>query len=180
MADASSRLTRRLTADDAVAFRLLRLEAVTDSPTSFLKNTEETAATPLETIAADFSGPRNSAVLGTFVGDTLAAVIGLRQEAFAKRQHLATIWGVYTRPAYRRQQLSRTLLQHALRLARETGEITAVLLYVNPANSAAKSLYQSCGFTTIGHQPMSLRVDGDYVAEELMMLTLPEQSGSVT
>lgn len=179
VADVALMNTRRLTASDAAAFHELRMEAVVDTPTSFLKNLEEIAATPLLEIAATFNGPHASAVFGTFADDALVAVIGLRQEAFAKRQHLASIWGVYTQPAFRRGGLSRELLRHALNRARDNSGIVAVLLHVNPANLAAKSLYLSCGFMAIGNQPMSLRVDGAFVAEELMMLTLPDKPGSI-
>ena len=168
-------ITRRLTASDVEAFRALRLEAVSDSPSSFLKNRAETAATPLEAFVADFEGPGDSAVFGTFLDDQLIAVIGVRQEPFAKRRHLATIWGVYTVPMYRRRGLSRVLLQQVIQRADDSAEIHALLLYVNPANVGAASLYRSCGFITIGHQPMSLCIDGIFVAEELMMLTLPQK-----
>ena len=168
-----SLITRRLTASDVEVFRTFRMEAVSDSPSSFLKNREETAATPLTDFAAGFDGPSDSAVFGTFVDDQLIAVIGLRQEAFAKRRHLATIWGVYTTPMHRRRGLSRALLQQVLQRAIDSADILALLLHVNPENLSAKSLYRSFGFNTIGHQPMSLCIDGIFVAEQLMMLSLP-------
>lgn len=167
---------RPLTAEDAAAFRELRLEAVVDSPTSFLPTAEELASKSLAEVAADLKGARGSTVFGMFEQEALVAVIGLRQEELLKRRHIASIWGVYTRPGWRRRGLSRALLAHVLDSARAADHVRAVLLFVNPENLPAKTMYLSFGFCSIGLQPMSLCIGDTYVAEEWMMLTLPEKS----
>lgn len=162
---------RPLTALDAAAFRELRLQATSDSPTAVGPTHDEEARRTIEDTEARIRRTDTQVILGAFVDETLAGIAALRREPFAQLRHKATIWGVFVTPGQRRTGLARQLLTHAIDLARLEGALQ-VHLCVNAENVRARNLYASLGFTTYGVEPRAMRVGGRYYDEEHMVLRL--------
>jgi GNAT superfamily N-acetyltransferase len=162
----STHLIRRLTADDAAAFREIVTEAVGLHPTAFATTPEEERARPETEIVGRLAA---EIALGGFGGDSLDAVLRLQRLAPSKRRHVAMLWGMYVRPAQRGTGLAQALLGTAIDWAR--GEVDQLELYVADGNERAARLYQRFGLTHYGRMPRSLRVDGrDYDADMMVLI----------
>ena len=160
---------RRLTADDAAAFREIRLEGLHLTPQAFTAALSEEEIRPLE----DFRDVvETSHVLGAFdADDGLQAVMGLRITDSPRTGHVGLIWGVYLREAVRGTGLSRRMLETLVEAAR--GRVEALDLGVGVYNTPARKLYGSVGFVEMAHLPRVVRVNDVYYDEILMRLTVP-------
>lgn len=88
-----------------------------------------------------------------------------------KQRHKGIINGVYVAPTHRGQGISARLLRELIAIARTAG-LSCLKLTVVVGNDPARRVYESCGFTTYGIEPRSLRVDGQDVDEALMGMDL--------
>lgn len=167
---------RKLTRDDAPAFRELRLTGLRASPEAFSESYEEFAANSVEEIAARIPDDARSPygfILGGFTDEgELAGCVALMRERFRKRSHKAILWGMYVRPAARRRGLARRLVTELITQARTLPNIDQIILNVATENTAACRLYESCGFRSFGTEPRALRVDGRFYDQEHMILDL--------
>ena len=165
---------RQLTADDAAAYQTIRLLALQESPTAFSASyADEVSRSPSDiatrvTPASDGS----HCVFGAFVCDRLAGILAFVRPQRAKLLHCAELFGMYVVPEFRRRGLAGALVDAALAHARSLSGLRQVKLAVNATNVAARSLYQSRGFTCVGLEPDALCVDGRYFDQELYVLRL--------
>jgi RimJ/RimL family protein N-acetyltransferase len=168
---------RRLRAEDAAAFRTIRLEALRDSPTAFGSSHHEEAARPLEWFAAELApeGPR--AMFGAFLEERLVGIVGLAPEPAAKERHRAVIRSMFVTPAARGRGVAASLLRHVLAEADRLPGVWQVILTVTAGNHAAERLYRAHGFTLYGRLPAALHVDG-YYYDDVMMLRQSARPGS--
>jgi ribosomal protein S18 acetylase RimI-like enzyme len=166
---------RRVLASDYEAFISLRHEMLAAHPTAFLESLDESRARARESVEESLGRTPDdhpeSQVLGAFEGRELVAALGFYRFRSAKQRHLAEIWGVYTRPAFRRRGLNRALMLMALDALRGQGVRQAMLSTV-AGNTSARALYRSLGFVSYGVTPNFLLVDGVFHDEELMALDL--------
>jgi GNAT superfamily N-acetyltransferase len=91
-------------AEDAAAYRELRLEALRTHPEAFGADYEESQARPIERWqqqVRDDAGSDMSIIYVAEAGGALVGMIGIYRDSGAKMWHRATIWGVYLRPAWR-------------------------------------------------------------------------------
>ena len=159
---------RALTPDDATLYRALRLEALRAHPEAFGASFEEEAAQNDSFFAARLTA---STVFGGFDSSGLAGTAGFRPETSAKQAHKALFWGMYVRPAARGSGLSRRLVEAVLAHAR--GRVELIQLKVVATNTPARHLYESLGFEVYGIEARSLKVDGRYHDEVLMVKSPP-------
>jgi ribosomal protein S18 acetylase RimI-like enzyme len=159
---------RVLTAEDAKAFRNLRLEALRDSPTSFASSYEdEVRLTPGEFVRR-LAPTDESWVLGAFDSEqVIVGCIGWYRYRGRKISHKSHIWGMYVTPRERGKGTGRALVTEALARARG---MTQIDLFVAGGNTAAASLYKSFGFKRVAVYPRALCVAGAYIDEELFIL----------
>lgn len=165
-------LIRKLTIHDAAALKAIRLEAVQDSPSSFMPNAEEVRARSIESFAQLLSDPQD-AVYGVFIENDLIAIAGLRRNSAAKLKHKANIFGVYTQAAQRKKGIARRLLLTLLDDAYSDPSVVQITLSVNTENYNAKSLYESMGFEQYGLEKNAMRVDGVFIHEAHLVLYVP-------
>ena len=87
-----------------------------------------------------------------------------------KSRHKGMLYSVYVDPTARGTGLAAGLVEAVLDHAR--GRVEQVDLHVNGNNQTARRLYQRFGFQAYGTEPRSLKVDGQYHDEVLMVLRL--------
>ncbi len=160
-----------LSESDAEAFRKLRRERLTEEPRAFAESVEEHDAISLETIRArlrDSSG--ENFVVGAFEGGELVGMAGFSRSPRKKSRHKGVIWGVYVRASARGRGVGRALLTALIERAR--GEVEQIQLSVSVGQIAARKLYESLGFDVFGRERHALKVAGEYVDEDHMVLWL--------
>lgn len=169
---------RLLTEHDAPAWWHLRLLALRTDPHSFAESEDEHQATSIEQARARFgvSDSQKSFVLGLFEDHELAGTAGFYRMEHAKFQHKGRIWGVYVRRESRRQGGARALLTELIERAWAIPEVQQITLAVAATQLPAKFLYQQLGFMLYGVEPRSLKVSGEYIDDELMVMLRPRPS----
>ncbi len=169
-----SSIIREFTAEDAVAFRDIRLEALRLHPEAFGADHAEEAPRDAAAFAAWLPTVSPDAVFGAWLPGEAAAqgMAGLNAERRRKLAHKGHVWGVYVRRAARGRGLGRLLLNRAIGTARAAG-LETLLLTVSAEAPAAHALYLSLGFSDYGRQPRGLKLGpGHYVDDVLMALDL--------
>lgn len=168
---------RVLTVSDTDAFLNLRLEGLEREPKAFLESAEEHRARPREVTAGRLAtAGDDSFVLGAFQQGRLVGIVGFLRDERPKCRHTARIWGMYVTESARGQGVGRGLLETLLQRVRNAPGLEQITLSVGAGQSAAKRLYASFGFETFGREPNAMRVAGESVDEELMLLRLPSSS----
>ena len=167
-------IIQRLTDHDVEAFRELRLRALKENPEAFGASYEEVAAQHLSIMAQRLQ-PSDAAaynfILGVFDG-ALVGMVGFRREQSAKSRHKGVIWGMYVAGEARGRGVGRPLIGQAVAKARTQPGLEQITLAVVTTNEAARQLYLSLGFVVYGVEPRALKVDGRYLDEDLMVLSL--------
>lgn len=162
---------RRLRRADADAYDSIRAEMLRRHPEAFGDSLAEHRARGLASVRRRLEGGEETQVFGAFDGARLVAVAGFFRESSRKARHVATIWGVYTRPAARGRGLSAALIRRALDVLRPLG-VDLVTLDVGSRNRPAICVYEALGFRKTGTLPRALRVGGRDHDEDRMVLDL--------
>jgi ribosomal protein S18 acetylase RimI-like enzyme len=165
-------LIRKLTPEDAAAYRALRLQALRECPTAFASSEEEELGIPLLVVGANLAADEGACVLGAFDDAALVGVVGLQREQPRKLAHKAFVWGVYVAPQSRRQGLGRELMMEALAQAAAMPGVRQVNLSVNAANAPAMALYRAMGFEPFGTERGFMMLDGELLDETHMACVL--------
>jgi ribosomal protein S18 acetylase RimI-like enzyme len=164
---------RFLTSADAREWSRLRLQALQGDPEAFSSSVEEHQTLTPEDIARRLgSETGDSFVAGAFDGALLVGVAGFFRERGPKLRHKGTIWGVFVDPAWRAQGIGRSLLRAVLDRGTRIQGIEQVLLSVSTTRPVAAKLYRSFGFMRFGVEPRALKIDGRFIDEEYMVLTV--------
>jgi RimJ/RimL family protein N-acetyltransferase len=154
-----------MVADDAEAYREIRLEALASAPAAFGGSYASTAA---RTMADWIEMIEKSTLFAAIAADgTWAGTAGFFRHEGEKTQHRGTLFGMYVRPTFRGTGCSSALIETVLDHARS--QVIQVHLSVAADNDAAIKAYQRAGFTTYGTDPRGLHVDGRYIDEHLMV-----------
>jgi ribosomal protein S18 acetylase RimI-like enzyme len=162
---------RRLSAADAVRYREIRLEALELAPEAFGSIFAAENAEPVAFFADQLA---KSAVFGAFDGDILLGVVGFFSREGTKRKHRGVLWGLYVRPAARQAGLGRRLVEAVICHAR--AEVEQLELNVVSGNWAARRLYEDLGFVEYGVEKNSLKADGRYWDQVLMVKQLSPET----
>ena len=166
---AQSFVVRRLTAEDADAYRALRLEGLARDPESFGASYTDDAR---RTLAEWRERLTRSAIFGVFRDESLVGTAGLFRESAEKTRHKAVLVGVYVRDEARGDGLGRALVEAVIAEAR--GKAEQLLATVGADNEGARRLYEALGFKTWGLQPRSLKIGERYVDEAELVLFLDD------
>jgi RimJ/RimL family protein N-acetyltransferase len=166
--------SRRLTAADAEAFRLVRLHGLKESPEAFSADYELSATLPVEHFAARLKNEVDAFVIGVFIGAQLVGIGGFYREDGPKLRHKGTIWGVYVMPGHRSGGVGRKLIGEIIANARGLPDIRQINITVTAANERARQLYRSMGFEPWGLERRALWIDGRFYDDEHMAMFLSE------
>jgi ribosomal protein S18 acetylase RimI-like enzyme len=163
-------IIRRLSADDALTFRDIRLEGLQNHPEAFGADLEDECSRPVEWFADRLM---NNAVFGGFnEAGELCGVVAVACGQGAKTRHNASIWGMYVKGVSRGTGISRHLLDVAIANAFE--HCQSVRLAVVESNRAARSLYSKAGFREWATDIASLKVGNVFHNEIMMRLDKPQ------
>ena len=166
-------LIRVLTPEDAISFAKLRRERLEESPRAFAESLAEHDVLPLSKIAERLAGSSDNFVVGAFNPKAeLVGMAGFARNPRLKSRHKGIVWGVYVRPRWRGSGVGQALLQELVKQARKASGLEQIHLTVSTSQTAARRLYQSLGFEVFGHETHALKVDGEYVDEDHMVLWL--------
>ncbi|MCA3598067.1 MAG: GNAT family N-acetyltransferase [Methylobacterium sp.] len=158
---------RRLNADDAPAFRQLRLKGLAEHP-DFYTSTVEDWDKPLEAFAERIA---IAPIIGAFApeGTLLGfALLATHHGQGAKLRHKCEIWSVYVLPERRGEGIARQILEAVIELARSLG-YDWLKLGVAEHNLRARQLYESLGFVSFSREEDHLRLPDGRSITELMM-----------
>jgi RimJ/RimL family protein N-acetyltransferase len=161
--------------EDAESVRLLRLEALQDSPEAFGGDYEESKQRSVASWAEKIRlGLENEQEVLSIAkaGGRLVGMSGLFRGHSKKSIHSGIIYTVYVQPEWRGIHIAEAMVRACLEWGRERG-VTVARLAVVTSNLAAIRCYLRCGFSVYGVEPMSLCLDGAYLDELLMHLKLP-------
>lgn len=161
---------------DVAEFVRLRRASFRDAPLSFAQDPDATidaAAIRAEwerTLGAD------QFILGYFVGERLAGMVGFSRCEPAKRRHRGYVWGFFVDAAYQGRGIGRQLMEALIARARELEGLEKIYLTVSHLATAALALYLKLGFTEFGREPDAARTGKAKMDEIYLLLPLfPEQ-----
>lgn len=155
---------RKLNTDDVSQYKAIRLEALDDSPQAFGSTSE------LESVQDDaffISRIENAYIVGAFIEEHLVATGGVFYHKDTKREHKASIWGVYVTPPHRNKGIAKRVISKVLEYLPET--IEQVMLCVESTNSFAIRTYKNLGFEEYGYEKHALKVREHYYDEVMMV-----------
>ena len=180
-AAATEPCVRRLTPDDASAYRALMLQAYALHPDAFTSSPQERAGLPLgwwqQRLAAQPAAAE--VVFGAFGDGTLVGAVGLAFEAREKARHKAKVTGMVVLEGWRRRGLAAQLLQALMAHARAQPGLQILQLTVTQGNRAAEQLYAGFGFAAFGVEPDAVAVGAGYVAKVHMWRRLNEPPDAI-
>ena len=105
-------------------------------------------------------------------GGTVAGYIALGSPTpLESSRHVVYVRGLAVAPAHRGRGIGRALIEAAVDAARERGARRITLRVLAP-NAPARALYEACGFAVEGVLRREFLLDGRYVDDVLMALTL--------
>jgi RimJ/RimL family protein N-acetyltransferase len=167
---------RSLDPSDARALRILRLEALRDAPEAFGASYEEEASVSVETFQTRLSSSGPNAVFGAFAGRNLVGMAGFAVYERMKASHKGVMWGVFVKPEWRGQGISKALVQRVIdHAARHVIMLEAA---VGLTNESARRTYHGLGFKPYGIERKALRIGDRFIDEELLCMDLPHWDGS--
>jgi RimJ/RimL family protein N-acetyltransferase len=169
---------RQLGPADAPAYRDLMLAAYAEPGDAFTSSVAERRALPLDwwqqRLRDDSSGAQW--VLGVFAPSAgLVGTAGLSRETREKLRHKASLFGMVVAPAWRGRGLGRRLVMAVLDQARRQAGLRVVQLTVSDGNAQASRLYEHCGFSCFGVEPLAVQAAaaaGGYVAKRHLWIDL--------
>ncbi len=149
---------RESTADDAAAYREMRLEALLAHPEAFGSDYAESATRPpshwLERVSIPHGRERNNLWFAVGPDGALAGMLGVYTESMAKLRHVGTVVSVYTRPAWRRRGVFRALYDAVKERSEAQGDVCGFRLYVERDNARAQATYRSLGMEETDYRIM--------------------------
>ncbi|MEM7134554.1 MAG: GNAT family N-acetyltransferase [Chloroflexota bacterium] len=169
------RTIRKITEEDAAAYRTIRLRALREHPESYGATLGSMESQSIEDVAKRIrtKPAQGFCLFGAFVDEHLVGLAGFgRQSDNPKQRHRAGIFQMYVAPEYRGQKLGLQLLEATLEHARQLEGLEEVTLAVTVGNEAARNLYLNAGFRLSHIEPRYLKIDGTYYDIEWMFQKL--------
>lgn len=167
-------MIRKLTRQDAAAYKKLRLLALTTDPDSYFASFSEEAQRDESSFASEISAHAEPfGYYGWFdEQNVLCSYVQIAPAYFAKTKHTADLYNLYVHPEKRQQGVATELLSHVLSALSVGKQVEMVFLSVMHSNIPAQKLYEILGFQKIGEKKRSIKTVSAYLDEILMQLEL--------
>ena len=120
---------------------------------------------------ADAPIPLDGVLVAEEGGEVVGYVALGHPTRLESNRHVADIRGLAVAPAHQGRGLGRALVEAAVEEARARGARKLTLRVLGP-NTAARALYESCGFVVEGVRRDEFLLDGRYVDDVLMARAL--------
>jgi len=147
-----------------------------EDPDAFGTSYAEEAARPLDVsidrLRSQQLDPNRFTLGAVDRSGALLGVVSFSRYSREKERHKATISGFYVISEARRAGLGRRLLSETLARARQLPGLIQVDLVVVTRMVAARHLYAAIGFIPFGLERRALKIDGDFLDEEYLVLFL--------
>lgn len=164
----TDRTVRPLTAADAVAFRVVRIEALTQAPGAYGSTLDDWARLPLSAYVARIE---DGTVFGLFTPRGLEGLLAYDREKGGHARHRASLHAAYVREGLRGTGAVDALIAAVLDRARADA-LTQIELTVSEDNAPARAVCRRHGFVETGVLPRALCIDGAFLDEVAMVLRL--------
>jgi len=156
---------QRLTANQAGAYRQIRLESLREHPEMFDGDYEIERLQRLPYFRRELAITEVYGAIAT----PLAGIIGFTIRPEPKHAHKGLIWGMYVRPQYRGTGLGDRLLKYVI--AEAIGRVEIIQLAVVHHNPAI-NLYHKNGFLEYGREERAVKIGNDYFDDIWMALPI--------
>ena len=116
----------------------------------------------------------DSFTLGAYSDNVLAGVVSFARdgEDREKLRHKGIISTMYVTKEFRGYGIAKRLLEELIKKVRSIPDIEQINLIVISDNTTAKQLYEKFGFQKYGTELNSIKWEGKYLSEDLMVLRL--------
>ena len=155
--------------------RTLRLQALLDNPAAFASSHADELAFYDSVWIGRVESAHARAGNMTFYAEIAGDLVGMAGAFWSDRQnmrHVASVYGVYVRPARRGMGIGGMLMRRLLSELSALPQIEKVSLSVNSEERAAVALYEKLGFVCVGVAKRELKVAGRYCDLRYMELFL--------
>jgi ribosomal protein S18 acetylase RimI-like enzyme len=162
---------RLLNPTESKKYREIRLECIKIAQENFGATYEESVSNPeLFFETAIKNEDANNKIFGAFDGENLVAICGYKRETGVKTRHKVFLVQVYTKPEYRRKNISYELLNYTIKKIFEDNTIDLITLGVVSNNAAAIKVYEKLGFKEYGYHKNYFKQNERSWNQKLMML----------
>ena len=163
---------RTLEESDTAAYRVLRLQALSEWPPAFGSLAQDEAQRTELDMRQQLRPTTNQRFHGAVVASKLVGIARLSRYTASNEGHRAALGGLYVDPDHRRQGLGRLLVDACIAVARDEFRVRRLNLTVVSDQTAAISLYTSLGFEECGIDREAFSARGEYFDELLMTMPL--------
>jgi ribosomal protein S18 acetylase RimI-like enzyme len=121
----------------------------------------------------------DSFTLGAYAGNVLAGIVSFTRdgEDREKLRHKGIISTMYVSKEFRGHGIAKRLLEELIKRVKAVPGIEQINLIVISGNTTAKQLYEKFGFVKYGTELNSIKWEGKYFSEDLMVLKLQIKTG---
>lgn len=164
-----------ITPDRWEEYRDLWLEALQQTPEAFAADYETQKNVPdsvwKERLREVVKG-QDAMMVFAKQNTKLVGMIGAYFDDNPKFQHIATIWGAYVKPEYRKQGVATRMAEILFAMIGDRKEIKKIKTYSITNGHLAVNVYQHFGFDIIGVSKAELRIGESFFDVYIMEKTL--------
>lgn len=157
----------KLALSDWKEYKELRLDALKQDGEAFGDSFEESAELGDDEWKKELESSK-SFMLVAREGKLAIAMAGAYQEDSEKMKHVAYIWGVYVKKAYRKKGVGQAIVKALIAEIAADRKIEKIDLNVSTGQLSAVRLYEKLGFEIAGTLHREMKVAGKYYDEYFM------------
>ena len=166
-------MIRQLEVKDSNSYYKIRLEGLRLHPEAFGTGAEDwSKATDDQIKSLLEKSNQDDFVLGYFLDEELAGVIGLKREKKHSVEHKGTVWGLVVLPSFRRQGIGKSLLESLIKRAAQHQKLQYIRAVVTVSPLNAQCVFELCGFQTYGVEKRGIKEGSNFFDQTFMMLNL--------
>lgn len=165
---------RRLSLDDALLYKEMRLKALQTNPEAFLSTFDAEITKGENAFAYELKVAHQPSIwgyYGVFVDQKLVGFCQISKSYLAKQRHIAFLYNLYVNPDFRGQGLAKKIVNFVLEKMKSE-QIERVYISYLAKNKCVDGFYDHLGFTRCGLKPQAAKSGDEYDDEIMMTLEL--------